>query len=87
MKFMCVADCTGDPVVNGQKVRTGFRRGWVYEDLDLSGPWKRYFRFLTEQEEEAYRAAPKFPEKPQYLIPVEAPQPEVNPLFYGLKNH
>ena len=43
VKMLCERDCTGDPIIKGQKVHKAYQRGRIYE-IDPEASWAIHFR-------------------------------------------
>ena len=65
MKMLCIASCTGDPIVKGQKVHKAYQRGRLYE-IDPEDCWAIHFRSVSPEEIAAIENRSEGP-APQYL--------------------
>jgi hypothetical protein len=65
MLMLCERDCTGNPIVNGQKVHKAYQRGRLYE-IDPEDCWAIHFRSVSSEEIAAIENRSEGP-APQYL--------------------
>ena len=69
VKMLCERDCTGDPIIKGQKVHKAYQQGRLYE-IDPESSWAIHFRPVSSEEAanlEASRSEGVRP--PEYLEP------------------
>ena len=55
MLMVCERDCTGDPIVNGEKTRRGYWRGQLY-DIDEKASWAIHFKGVSRRKLQCLRA-------------------------------
>ena len=75
MLMVCERDCTGDPIVNGEKTRRGYWRGQLY-DIDEKASWAIHFKGVSPEEAAMFASQVNGVREPDYLKPVERSDPE-----------